>query len=262
MFKPAFLFWKNIYLAISAVLLTIATSFEQYGQFPDITILVSVALLTFAAYECATWYPFMVREGVRLGRHPGWPMILITALSVIAGLVLIPPATIPWLIVLGMLTLFYFMQWNTAGLSGGLRSVFLLKNFLVAGVWTWITVILASGDKPCDLLLTITRFLFILLITLGLDLRDIENDRKLGVGTMATLLGFSKAKKVLLCLIAITILVFALIPFPARIPFLISILVLGIAVVLVKPSTGYWKIFMLMDGNLALHALFMLLFRF
>jgi 4-hydroxybenzoate polyprenyltransferase len=256
MFKPVYLFWKNIYLALSAFFLSAATFYLLKGSFPDIGILTATALLTYSAYETATWYPYMVKEGVQLGRHPGKFMILVTVLSLIAGMVLIPPAFIPWIIV------FYFMQWNTKGLSGGLRSVFLLKNFLVAGVWTWITTVMIFPGEPYHPWLIITRFVFIMLITMGLDLRDIESDRKLGVNTLATFLGFQKVKTALLLLILSTILVFSFLDFPGKFPFLLSCFFTGIAVLITKPSTGYWQIFLLMDGNLALHALFLLLFRF
>lgn len=262
MFKPVYLFWKNVYLAFSAVFLGGATFYLLKGRIPDIGILTATGLLTFAAYETATWYPYMVKEGVQLGRHPGKYMILVTVLSLIAGIVLVPADFIPWIIVLGMLTLFYFMQWNTKGLSGGLRSVFLLKNFLVAGVWTWITAVMIFPGEPYYPWLIISRFVFILLITMGLDLRDIENDRKLGVNTLATILGFQKAKTALLLLILSTMLVFFLFEFPGKYPFLLSCFFTGIAILITKPASSYWQIFLLMDGNLALHALFLLLFRF
>ncbi len=100
-----------------------------------------------------------------------------------------------------------------------LRDVPYVKIFLVALVWTFVTVCLPlvilpdftfqSLLNPNIILTASNRFLFFFAITLPFDIRDLEHDRKNGVRTFASLLGvvgvknFSRILLVIVTLIAL-----------------------------------------------------------
>lgn len=80
-----------------------------------------------------------------------------------------------------------------------LRDFALIKIFLIALVWSWITVVLTirEAHRPLDLstfYLFAERACFIFAITLPFDIRDLEVDRFTGVKTIPALLGIVKTR--------------------------------------------------------------------
>lgn len=84
--------------------------------------------------------------------------------------------------------------------SGGrrLRDFHFLKIFLIALVWTWVTVVLPAfqvhllGQIPVWLLI-LERFFFVFAITVPFDVRDLHLDRQTQVATLPARLGISRA---------------------------------------------------------------------
>lgn len=86
-----------------------------------------------------------------------------------------------------------------------LRDIPYVKIFLVAGVWTFVTVCLPlvllpdftfqSLLNPTAILTASNRFLIFFAITLPFDIRDLEHDNKNGLKTFATSLGVDGIKK-------------------------------------------------------------------
>ena len=74
-----------------------------------------------------------------------------------------------------------------------LRDVPFVKIFMVAVVWSYVTVILPAGEAGLGLAewgwMALERMIFIFAITLPFDLRDIAFDKAQGVSTFATRLG-------------------------------------------------------------------------
>jgi len=119
-----------------------------------------------------------------------------------------------------LISLFYVIPiYKKEGVWIRLRDVSYVKIFLVAGVWTFVSVCLPFVILPDfsfhtllvpNIILTATqRFLFFFAITLPFDIRDLEHDRKNGVRTFAALLGVEGIKnfsRVLLVLVALTAL--------------------------------------------------------
>lgn len=89
--------------------------------------------------------------------------------------------------------------------SGGrrLRDFHFLKIFLIALVWTWVTVVLPAfqihllGQIPVWLLI-LERFFFVFAITVPFDIRDLHLDRQTQVATLPARLGISRALRVAL----------------------------------------------------------------
>lgn len=87
-----------------------------------------------------------------------------------------------------------------------LRDIPMVKIFLIAGVVSYVTVMLPfltfpSGNDlvSADLwMLVISRFFFLLAITIPFDIRDVRFDREWGVQTMPLKYGIKKAKRIAL----------------------------------------------------------------
>jgi 4-hydroxybenzoate polyprenyltransferase len=82
-----------------------------------------------------------------------------------------------------------------------LRDINFIKIFLIAIVWSYVTVLLPLLEYqiPIDANIVgmfVERMLFIFIITLPFDLRDWEIDRRNGVQTLPAVLGVSKTLEV------------------------------------------------------------------
>ena len=112
-----------------------------------------------------------------------------------------------WLLIpFVLIALLYVVPiFKTKGSWFRLRDIPYVKIFLVAGVWTFVTVCLPfvilpnysfqSLLNPHIILTASQRFLFFFAITLPFDIRDLEHDYKNGIKTIATLLGVEGIKK-------------------------------------------------------------------
>jgi hypothetical protein len=95
-----------------------------------------------------------------------------------------------WLLSLAVISIFYVLPYRHAVLFG-LRYVPCLKIFLISLVWTSLTLSLPLGFSLTggEYAVWLSRFLFIVAITIPFDVRDMDNDRLQGVRTIATCLG-------------------------------------------------------------------------
>lgn len=91
-----------------------------------------------------------------------------------------------------------------------LRDLDHLKIFLVALVWSWVTVALPLLETPTDTtrqqtaLLLLERALFIFALTLPFDVRDLQIDGYTGVRTLPSRLGIPRTKKLASLLLLLT----------------------------------------------------------
>lgn len=82
-----------------------------------------------------------------------------------------------------------------------LRDIHFVKIFLIAFVWTWLTVMMPAlsygmEQQLATLLMCLERLCFIFAITLPFDIRDIEIDRFNQVKTIPLQLGIPKSKAI------------------------------------------------------------------
>ncbi|MFN7118132.1 MAG: hypothetical protein ACK4TA_15135 [Saprospiraceae bacterium] len=90
-----------------------------------------------------------------------------------------------------------------------LRDINFLKNVLIAGVWTWITVVLPVLELQMPVnqgvvLMGVGRFCFIFALSLAFDVRDVNLDQQSQVRTIPVAIGILKTKIIAFALIAIT----------------------------------------------------------
>jgi 4-hydroxybenzoate polyprenyltransferase len=81
-----------------------------------------------------------------------------------------------------------------------MRSIAGLKNIALAAAWTLATV--PAEVTLINTTIVLQRFLFILILSLCVDLRDLQQDRSSGISTLTGLFGFNKSKFILFILCA------------------------------------------------------------
>lgn len=110
---------------------------------------------------------------------------------------------LPALLPLAALALLYSWPW---GRWGALREVPLLKIFLIAGVWTAVTVGLPTLARHRPLAeaagLLGQRFCLVLSLAIVFDIRDVSRDRAAGTRTFPVVLGLAGAKAAALAFLA------------------------------------------------------------
>lgn len=155
-----------------------------------------------------------------------------------------------------LLTVLYFLRWKVGNRElPGLRGIPGVKNVVLALAWALITVGFTSGihvqNRTWELLF-IHRFLLILLLGIGVDLRDLRADRRSGIETLPILYGYAVVRRGLL-FISLAATIFYLIQpavpgellFP---PFAFT----ALAIFFLRPEDRPLRFTVLLDGILLL----------
>ena len=96
-----------------------------------------------------------------------------------------------------------------------IREIPYLKIFIIAFVWSFLTIILPVSrssqtfSKTLLVLMLLERFFFVFAITIPFDVRDMKEDKRAGIKTIPTLLN-EKTSYILSCL---ALLIFVIISF-------------------------------------------------
>lgn len=195
----SFSVYTHLHIALGAALLT-ASSFWQWGR-P-----LEGWSLPLAFFAC--WWIYALhriysnrsdkmkaeRQAI-LQKYRAWnwgllfvlPVVLLYLAAQLAGEVL------EALLVPALLSLAYVLPiykgWR-------LRDIPWLKIFLIAGVWSFVATVLPALElgRPISPYLFFERALFVLLITLPFDLRDLEQEAKAGVPTLVSSLGEKRSR--------------------------------------------------------------------
>ncbi len=172
-----------------------------------------VVALVFAAtllvYNLDAVLPFKHRQPAGGSGRKAWQQRHRRALAALAGVAALAagyfflvdgwwrylPALLP-LTVLALVYSWPLVPWG--GQRRALREVPLLKGFLIAGVWSAITVglpALALHRPLAEALgLLAQRFCLVLALTIVFDIRDLSRDRAAGTRTFPVVLGVGGAK--------------------------------------------------------------------
>lgn len=142
-----------------------------------------------------------------------------------------------------------------------LRSVPLLKVFLIAYVWAIVTVTFPLMDAGVDLwegkplLLLLRRFLFILALALLFDIRDFSYDRIMNTLTIPGLIGVRKTKLVSLILLLVYVVVSVLTETgPVQLALVTGAVGAGLVVLFSSEEKPRIYYLLLADGAMLLHA--------
>jgi 4-hydroxybenzoate polyprenyltransferase len=163
-----------------------------------------------------------------------------------------------------LLALFYVVPvWKTKGKWIRVRDIPYFKIFLVAAVWSFVTVVLAfladnASWKP-DIAAwgsILHRFIFIFAITLPFDIRDLEHDRGGGLITFAGTLGVPGVNRLSAFLLTIVASIAALgamagfYSYPAAGGMILSCMFTGALVLHVDEESSEWMYAGFLDGTM------------
>ena len=152
-----------------------------------------------------------------------------------------------------------------------IREIALWKIFIIAGVWSGMTVILPAvhlyGLDQIDVLLSwdmaIERAIFILAITIPFDIRDLVNDAKKQVRTLPSVMGWKNS----IFLSEFLLLLFIFLAWnrvgytsPLFVGYLISTAITMIAVGLATPKRSDMYCSFWIEGTMLCQFLFVLIF--
>ena len=206
-----YLFFGNIFISVCAFCQFWTTCLLWELPLP-VALGLFVFLSTFLLYNFDRLLPYKLEQQAAFSNRRAWTeqhKAVIICLMVIAGAgALYLFFTVVFyrynILLLGHLVLLSVMYslpvLPMRGQLWPLRHIPLLKIFLIAYVWTCVTVwlpLLANNQPVFSTeawLFFLRRFLFILPITIIFDIRDVERDQVAGTITLPGTIGVSKAK--------------------------------------------------------------------
>ena len=225
---------------------------------------------TFLVYRLSIWQPVFnsVERRIYLQKSPSKLELFLLAFSLILPSFLIDLKTLLFAGFTGLISTFYYFRLTLKNKAiGGLRIIPAFKNIFLAASWSFSTVyipyLFVQASTPV-LFLFLSRFIFILAVCFGVDMRDVQRDKKSGTKTLAVLLGFNQTKFIAIILsavfIALTLSAKQIQLLPLRSDFehysliFTGLLLIGILFYL-KPSHKTSTYSLLLDGCMFLQAI-------
>ena len=171
------------------------------------------------------------------------------------------------LLPLGILSLFYSFPFKTRSFS--LKTIPLLKVFLISFVWSAATVAVPAAEAYHSLfskevvLLFIERILFILALAIPFDIRDYELDKSSKIITIPGTIGISRSKGLSIFLLILYFALTTLFENSSAIILarLLTGLLAGIAIYRIKQSSSEYYYMALIDGMMILQSGLIFLFN-
>jgi len=164
------------------------------------------------------------------------------------------------------ITVFYFLRIRTSKrIYFGLREIPILKNILLASIWTVATTyipLIGTSLNSDAISLVAVRFSYIFVLCLMSDNRDIEYDKAKGITTISLILGMKKTNYLIISIL-IGILVYIILQ-PStttiwtpesKLALFISVLITTTTLFLLKKNTKVKKATLMIDSNLLIHGL-------
>lgn len=269
-----FLLYSNIYIAICAVAMTAQTLYIY-----DINIKTSPALLGLVFFSTLVIYALhrlvslsKVDKSLKverfnvIGTYKQHIQIYV-GLGILGGGVCFWGLNRPTqyaLVIPALLSLGYVIPFM-GNKKLRLRDVHFIKIFLIAIVWSYVTVLLpfleyelTIGIRELGILLE--RVLFIFVITLPFDLRDWEIDKKNGVRTIPATIGVKNTLRLAFFILIIWgLFVFQIYNFSITFALLISGISTGVFVYYSPKQKHDYYFTALMDGTMILQYILVLL---
>jgi hypothetical protein len=208
------LFYSNVYIAAAAVALTWQTQLILFADFRIDALAILVFFATMFIYASHRLVGlFSVKEFLEEGRFKVintyknhiWIYTGIALLGLIYAFFQVNfrlqmALVVPGLISLGYVIPFLGRTKEKKGLR--LRDLNWIKIFLIAIVWAYVTVILpileVRAVQWADLLILLERMVFIFMITLPFDIRDLKVDDFNNVKTIPAVYGIPKTMQLVL----------------------------------------------------------------
>ncbi|MBK9402622.1 MAG: UbiA prenyltransferase family protein [Bacteroidetes bacterium] len=218
---------------------------------------------TFLAYSISFPSPFLDISRGKFKHRKINLLILISFLLCITlpFFLFIPPGYMIQYGLAGLLSLFYYTGFSAKKIRfGGARTVFLLKNIVLALAWAFATSPI-SLEETDSVFLFFNRFLFVMALSLVIDIRDITSDGQKRIITIPAKAGILPTKIISgILLIAGTAFTLkshqtGFIPLSIFTASAISTLSTIIAIAFVQKKSSSLLFLLLVDGNLLLHGI-------
>ncbi|WP_408040502.1 UbiA prenyltransferase family protein [Tenacibaculum amylolyticum] len=212
-FKTILAFYINSSLHVAFAVYALVRITELYFGLPY-----NEPLDYFIFYGSITGYNFVKYAGIAKLHHMSLTknLRLIQILSLISFVLMLYYAskieynTLLYFAPLGLLTLLYAVPMFN-GLTKNLRNTASLKIIVIAIVWAGVTSLIPILNVDAYVngkivLVTIQRFLFVIVLTLPFDIRDLRFDKK-HLQTIPQLIGIERTKKLGFVLLGITMVI-------------------------------------------------------
>lgn len=269
-----FLLYSNIYIALCAVAMTAQTLYVF-----DISIRTSPALLGLVFFSTLVIYALhrlvslsKVDKSLEVERFNvigtyKKHIQLYAGIGVLGGglcFFFLSRSTQYALVIPALLSLGYVIPFM-GNKKLRLRDVHFIKIFLIAVVWSYVTVLLPLleykiGINTRTIGMLFERILFIFVITLPFDLRDWEIDQKNGVRTIPATIGVKNTLRLAyIILIVWSLLILQIYSFPIALGLLISGASTAIFVLYSPQQKHDYYFTALMDGTMILQYILVLL---
>lgn len=270
-----FLLYSNIYIAFCAVAMTAQTLYVF-----DISIKTSPTLLGLVFFSTLVIYALhrlvslsKVDRSLEVERFHVIGMYkrhiqIYTGLGILGGAVCffcLNRSTQYALVLPALLSLGYVIPFMGNG-KLRLRDINFIKIFLIAIVWSYVTVLLPLLEHNIsiayqELGVLLERILFIFVITLPFDLRDWEIDKRNQVRTIPATIGVKKTLRLALFILVIWCgLVFLLYNLPIALALLISGISTGVLVYNSPKQKHDYYFTALIDGTMIVQYVLVVLF--
>lgn len=203
---------SNLYISFAALFLTLATQVQigmQVQWHPYLFLIFFATLFEYNLHRLIT--VFFFPEALKTKKHQ-WVkenrsffnfIVICSIVGFSIALYETDNLVLWWLSPFALLTLFYStpLSKTKKGIFR-LREVPFLKLFLIAFVWSSVTILLPviyakhSIDTWKVILMISERFLFVLSITIPFDIRDMEVDKEAGLKTIPLRTGKQLAERI------------------------------------------------------------------
>lgn len=278
-----FLLFSNVFIALCAVSQGIVT-YWLLGLVPNSKVLTILFFSTIVIYNFS-----MLLAKPKQAEHSSFPRVrwifahdkLIMSLLLISLLILgtiiyqLSITSIILLSILGVISISYSLPiWGSHEKKYGIRNIPGLKLFIIGFIWASSTVLLpifemereaqAAISTQKSFLLFISRFLFILAITIPFDIRDIYQDKRHELKTLPILLG--ERRSLILCQTFLFLQLLTLILFYKKLDvdfwaLFCSTLITGWLIFKSKWKKNEYYYFLFLDGTMILPLILISIFN-
>ena len=261
--------YSSLWLAAAAAAQTAAT-LQQWAPLgaAGYRLVAMVFAATALVYNLDAALPFKHREPAGTSARKAWQqrhrrllLGVAAGAAAVAGYFFLADGWWRYLPVLAPLAALAFLySWPLGRWQGrplALREVPLLKGFLIAGVWTAVTVglpVLALHRPVEDVAgLFGQRFCLVLALTIVFDIRDYGRDQRAGIRTFPGVLGVAGAKRMALAFLVVSMAIGWARGAPALAVLLPGLLTAGVILAAEETRDDYFYA-LLTDGLLLVQA--------
>ena len=138
-----------------------------------------------------------------------------------------------------------------------LREIGIIKPFWITGIFIYLTWFWPLGSYPHWILLS-HQLIFMLILCLLFDYRDLERDQSFNLKTWAVIFGYQKTKNIslVLCLFSLAgLLIQSVLGYEMILPLIIADIILFVFILFLKPKLN-WNFYALgIDGLMIVQGL-------